>query len=234
MRVLSLRAGLLGVVFITPTFASPCTTQSLAAYVSLGSGGCTINGEIVDSFNFNVISTSLGSPLTAGAITVTPSFTASTFELTFSATGNTPSTGFTVSGPDFAMYGINFNWDPLVGGAGDDMIANTPVPPGTATVSTNECAGAFFSGTSCPATEYNLTVFNNGIPLDDINSAMKLFASQVLQVGTQSTIDLESNTSGSSTITGFDTYVFITPEPGSALAMMAGLAALAARRLRQR
>ena len=90
------RVSLLVVLLAAKVLASPCAIDTLANYVSLGAGGCTINGEIVANFNFMVVATSLGSPLTAGAITVTPSFTATKYQLFFSATGLTPATGFTV------------------------------------------------------------------------------------------------------------------------------------------
>ena len=211
----------LGLLFVSRILASPCITDTLANYEALGATGCTINGEIADSFNFTVNSTNLVSPLTAGAITVTPSFVGnSKFQLLFSATGNTPATGFTLSGTSFAKYEIDFNWDPLVGGAGDDMVANTPVFPGTATVTTSLCAG-------CPL-PFNIptntvTVFNDGKPSDAIDNAVTFFGSQVLIVGSKSVIDLEAN-GASSTISGFDTYVFATPEPGTLALFLVGQA----------
>ncbi len=199
-------------------------TDTLANYALLGATGCTINGETVDDFAFSVVATSLGSPLTSGAITVTPSFTATKYQVFFSATGGTSSTGFMVSGTDFAKYEIDFNWDPLVVGAEDDMVANTPVNPGTATVTTSLCAGQVFGGVTCPtvaSATNTLTVFNNGIPADAITTAVTYFTSPVLVVGTRSLVDLEAN-GASSEITGFDTSVF-TPEPGTMLLMAAGL-----------
>ena len=60
-------------------------------------------------------------------------------------------------------YEIDFNWDPLVGGAEDDMNANTPVPPGTATVITQLCAGALFGSITCPGSTGTNSVFNSNI-----------------------------------------------------------------------
>ena len=90
--------------------------DTLANYELSGATGCTIPGttELVNDFNFLVTSTNLVSPLTAAAITVTPSATSGIFQLAFRATGGTSATGFTVSSGFFAKYEIGFNWDPLV------------------------------------------------------------------------------------------------------------------------
>ncbi len=230
MNILSLRCALIGAVFASRVLASTCATTSLLNYISLGAGGCTINGEIVDNFNFAVVATSLGSPLTAGAITVTPTFTSNSYQLFFSASGGTPATGFTVSGIDFARYEIDFTWDPVVVGSEDDMSANTPVFPGTATVTTKLCAGSIF-GVVCPPATNTLLVFNDGHPLDSILRAVTTFP-PVTVVGTQSLIDLEAN-GASSTITGFSNSVF-SPEPGTLVIVGAGFLALLWRRLGSR
>ena len=122
----------------------------------------TIATEIVDNFAFTVGATSGGlSPLTASAIMVTPSTFTGGYQLFFSATGNTTSTGFMVTGSDFANYEIDFTWDPVVVGAEDQMNANSPTAPGTATVTTDLCAGSIFGG-SCPPPTNTLTVFDGG------------------------------------------------------------------------
>ena len=220
--------------FAARLFASACPTAptALSTYIGFGATGCTINGEIVDSFAFTVGSTSGGlSPLTAAAIMVVPTFTASNFQLAFSATGGTTSTGFTVSGSQFANYEIDFNWDPLVGGAEDDMVANSPTNPGSATVNTDLCVGALFSPT-CSGSPATLHVFDDGNPPDNILKADTFF-SPVLVIGTQSFINLSAN-GAQSTITGFDTSVFITPEPGGMGLAAAGLLGLAWRGFRRR
>jgi hypothetical protein len=241
MRKLLLSLMLLGLVGTSRMFASACVTNTLANYVSLGATGCTVNGILVNDFNFAVVSTSLGSPLTSSAITVTPSTVAAcvtspnppnTYQLCFSATGNTSSTGFTVAATDFAKYEIDFNWDPLVTGAEDDMVANTPVFPGTATVTTSLCNGQAFGGALCPTTAgatNTLTVFNDGHPGDAITTATTLLSPADVEpgttIGTRSLVDLEAN-GASSTITGFDTSL-LTPEPGTFLLLAAGLLTLA-------
>jgi hypothetical protein len=211
-----------------------CVTDNLANYITTVNlaGGCTMGTTLVNNFNFVVVSTSLTSPLTAGAITVTPTFSLTQFQLGFSATGGTPSTGFTVSGTDFAKYEIDFNWDPLVSGAGDDMSANTPVFPGTATVTTRLCNGQAFGGVKCPTfndATNTLIVFNDGQPVDSIPTASTVLSPPAFLpgtvIGTTNLIDLEAK-GASATITGFDTNV-VTPEPSTVLLTAAGALALA-------
>jgi hypothetical protein len=241
MRIPQWRLAMLGVALASHALASPACISgaSLASYALLGAGGCMVNDELVNNFVYQtpIVSPGVTSPLTASNIFVTPSFTATSYQLFFFTTGSTTADGFTISGNNSAIYEIDFDWDPLVGGAEDDMVANTPVPPGTASVTTSLCAGAAFTGTTCPtnsptfAPTNTLFVFNNGTPV--IPTATTLFPSQVLVVGTKSVIDLESAMPGSSTITGFKTSVFVTPEPATVSLLAAGIAALALRRFRR-
>jgi hypothetical protein len=247
MRIPHWRMSLLGLVFISRTFASACVTDTLFDYITLlPVTGCTLaDGIVVKTFAFSVVATSLGSPLTSGAITVTPFGSGtctmgSPYQLCFSATGGTPATGFMVSGTDFAKYEIDFNWDPLISGAEDDMVANTPVFPGTATVTTKLCNGQAFGGVTCPtfASPTNtLKVFSDGIPADAIPKATTILTPPMVLpgvvIGTTSLVDLEGNTTGSSKITGFNTSL-LTPEPGTLLPMAAAVLALVCRGFRRR
>ena len=210
-------------VLATRSFSAPvCMPDTLTNYIGLGAGGCTINGELVNNFSFS-FTTTLSSPLTSGGITVTPSFTLNAFQLLFSAAGNTPSTGFVVTGTDTAQYEIDYTWDPVVIGAEDDMVTNTPVFPGTATVTSKLCAGQAFGGILCPtaaSATNTLTVFSNG----NIPPPSRTTFAPVLVVGSINVIDLQAN-GASSAIRGFQQSVF-TPEPGTWLPMFAGLAFL--------
>jgi hypothetical protein len=228
MRISKLRFAMLGLVCASRVFASACPVIAtpLSTYIGFGAGGCTISGETVDNFAFTVGATSAGlSALTASAIMVTPSTIINGYQLFFSATGATTSTGFTVSGSQFANYEIDFTWDPVVVGAEDQMFANSPVFPGTATVTTDLCAGSIF-GVACPPATNTLTVFNDGQPADAIPTAFTAFT-PVTVVGTQSFITLDAN-GASSAITGFTTSVF-APEPGTFVFAAIGLLALVLR-----
>jgi len=240
MRIPQWRLALLGAMVLARGLATPACISggTLTSYIALGSGGCLVNNELVNNFGYQNSNVSAGviNPLLASNIFINPTFTATSYQLFFFTTGTTTADAFTVAGNNFAKYEIDFTWDPLVGGAEDDMVANTPVPPGTAGVTTLLCAGAAFSGASCPANSPTFTptntlfVFNNGTPV--IPTAVTFFTAPVLVVGTQSTIDLEGNVTGSSTITGFKTSVFITPEPGTIILIASGFALLALRRRR--
>jgi hypothetical protein len=203
--------------------------------------GCTIlfNGDpvVVNNFNFMVVSTSLSplNQLTPGAIMVTPFADARRAQLTFAGTGTTTSTGFKVSGTDFAQYEIDFNWDPQVSGAEDDL--QDPVTfPGTATVTTKLCNGQFFGGATCPtfASPTNtLTVFSDGKPADAIPVATTPLSPPLVlpggRIGTTSLVDLEANGT-TLQIEGFSTAVLTTPEPAVFGLVAGGILALALRR----
>jgi hypothetical protein len=241
MKTFGWRLSLLGFLCVSRIFASACAQASLSTYEALPVNiGCTIGTVVVDNFNFLVDSTSLSmaNQLTAANIIVTPTFSGSVWQLNFSAAGTTSSTGFFVSSADFAKYEIDFNWDPVVIGAGDELHTNTPVFPGTATVTTKLCNGQAFGGTTCPTTASptnTLTVFSDGKPGDEIDNATTALVPAVplpgTPIGTSSVIDLEGgNQPGSSSyIYGFDTNVF-TPEPGTLVLLAAGLLVLARRR----
>ena len=218
MTIPKWQSAVLGLVFASRVYASACAPGTLQSYISLGSGGCTINGETVDNFNFSAI---VG-PLTALTINVTPSFGAGFYQLYFW------SGGFSVSLSATAQYEIDFTWDPVVVGAGDQMDARSPTFPGTATVTTSLCAGSAFGGATCPSPTFTptntLTVFNDGVNADAITNAVTSFA-QVSVVGTKSLITLDAN-GQTSEITGFYTSVF-TPEPSAFGLAATGLLALA-------
>ena len=203
-------------------FAGPCVIDTLANYVALGGAGCTISGEIADNFAFSVLSASGGyTPLNDTQITVTPTFSASQYNLMFS------STGFSVVGSEFVHYEIDFTWDPVVIGGEDEMITHSPVFPGLAKVTTDLCAGSTF-GALCPPPTNTLTVFHDGVSphLTDVT----FFAPTTL-IGTQSFIDLEAN-GASANMDGFITSVF-APEPATAgLLLAAALTGLVRRRRR--
>jgi hypothetical protein len=218
MKTLLWRCAVAALMLVPPAFASACASVSLASYILLGAGGCTINGELVNNFNFSVVSVSGGYvPLDATQINVTPSFTPSSYTLFFS------SSGFSVTGSDFVHYEIDFKWDPVVVGAEDDMVSNTPVFPGQASVTTNLCAGSTF-GTSCPPPTNSLFVFNDGIT--SIPTAITTFSPSLI-VDTQSFLNLDGN-GASSQITGFRTSVF-TPEPASLFLVATAFGALLAK-----
>jgi hypothetical protein len=223
MKSLLCRCALAGTLFAPAVFASACVSGTLATYVALGSGGCTVNGELVDNFQFSVASMSGGyTPLSSSQINVAPSFSTGIYTLTFT------SSGFLATGSEFVHYQINFTWDPVVVGAEDDMISNTPVFPGQASVATNLCAGSTF-GASCPPPTNSLFVFNNGS--SSIPKATTTFAPSLI-VDTQSFLNLDAN-GASSQITGFATSV-LTPEPATALLFSAAFLVIGLQALRQR
>ena len=231
------RIALLGLLFAPRLFGTACAVDTLANYVLLGATGCTIatgsEQVVVNDFAFSVAAMSVGlTPLTSAQITVTPAFTGSKWQVFFT------SGGFFVSGSQFVKYDIGFNWDPVVVGAEDELNANTPVPPGTATVTTDLCNGQIFGGALCPTTASPtnvLKVFSDGIPADAIPLAYSPLVPQPDVnpgiIGVFNLLDLEAN-GQSSEITGFADDL-VTPEPATWLLVMAAGVALARRRLRR-
>ena len=213
---------LTALAFTSTAFAGPCIFDTLANYIALGAGGCTINGEIADNFAFSVLAASGGyTPLNGTQITVTPSFSVERYSLMFL------STGFSVTGSEFVHYEIDFTWDPATIGGDDELITHSPVFPGIAKVTTKLCAGSTF-GALCPPPTNTLTVFHDGVSpqLTDVT-----YFSPVTLIGTQSFINLDAN-GASANMDGFVTSVF-APEPGTVGLFATGLVGLVLRRRRR-
>jgi hypothetical protein len=223
--------GILCASVIPPT-PSPCTAATLDVYTALGATGCTIDDFIYKNFAFQTLSATGGAiPISAEAINVQPSSGGGNMNVFFT------SSGFSISGTQFVQYRIDYTVDPLppvIIRFEDDMIAESPVAPGTADITTDLCVNSLFGDvTPCAAggTFLSLNVFHHGTPTDK-----KLF-DQVMFPGTnlvdvRNTITLAAN-GATSQIDGFGNVTGL-PEPGAYVLAGSGLLALLLRRVRSK
>jgi hypothetical protein len=191
--------------------AGPCVPgDTLAQYIALGAGGCTVGPLVVENFSFSVLSSGGGdTPIDATDIIVTPDFGAASFGLSLS------STGFSVSGSQFVNYQIGYTWDPT----GDLRGLGDVLDPGTADVVTDGCVGIAFSGSSCSGTPVSVSVSTTD------PTAFVPFA-QTNILGILETISLNAN-GGSASFNGIENDAYV-PEPSTVLTALFGLTLLAA------
>jgi len=208
----------------------PCTTATLDVYEALGSTGCSVDDFVFKNFAFETLSATGGAiPITSSAINVQPTVGGGNLNVMFT------SSGFNISGTQFVQYRIDYTVDPLppvIIRFEDDMIAESPIAPGTADIHTDLCVNALFGEfTPCGTggTQLSLDVFHHGTATDK-----KLF-DQVMFPGTnlvdvRNTITLAAN-GATSQITGFGNTTGL-PEPAACLLAGSGLLALLLRRAR--
>ena len=185
-----------------------CLPGNFASYEALGATGCTVGPFIVKDFFFGVLSGS-GS-VTDTTIFVTPTNSApDVWGLNFG------SGGFLVAGSESVRYLVAYTWDPTEDILSIDDVMDPPfaVPPGLASVTTDACLNAAFSGAVCPTSAVSINVFQDGI-------SPQLFASvtfaPVPVVGIRHTIDLQAN-GGSAGFDSLSNEVRIVPEPAMGL-----------------
>jgi hypothetical protein len=232
-----LRIGLMALYCTVPscfgalTPASTCATATLAAYQSLGPGGCTLlnggNTYIFKNFDFAVPSSSGTDPINAGQISVTPLSGPDMLGLNFA------SPGFNVTGNEAVQYLISFYVDPLppdIWRVETEMLAESPVAPGFAAITTDVCVGSNFISGTCPTTVASGTVFHAGSQGQQLLTRIDFTPTN--NVGIRNLITLDAN-GAVSQIDGFQNRVVLLPEPGTWM-MMAGGLGLVALRIRQR
>lgn len=212
----------------TPAHAATCVTTDLASYVSLGGTGCTIGLFTAKDFGFdNSVFGGGYSPFAASAVTVTPLVTLVGLQFNFSAP-------FSVTGTEFGTYVMSYTLDPppILTGMEDDLLTNTPVAPGIATITTSLCVGAAFTppplGTTCAGTPASVSVFHAGTTFN--TTATVLFAPTNL-LGVRHVIDLKAN-GASASFTSFNGTAVTVPEPSTVWcgAVLLSLAAWRAKR----
>jgi hypothetical protein len=203
----------------TPFVLPPaCGTNTLDTYLLLGPSGCSVGEVGFSGFDFGVLAAGGGAaPLTAAAITVTPTGDSGRSSLTFS------SAGFSVTGSEFVTYRIGYTADPhpIIRAYEDALVADSPTFPGLVSITTDLCLGAAFTGTTClaPGTGDSLSLFHNGIMSQTFDATE--FAPLAV-VGVINTIALQANGANADFESVTNTAVLV-PEPASALLIVSGL-----------
>jgi hypothetical protein len=218
---------LLSAVFGSAAFgAGVCMTDTLANYEGLPAG-CTIKALNFGSFTFTTVFATGGAvPVTADQITVTPVDPSLIAGLNFS------SSGFSVSPGQSVEYQISHvvRDPPIIHGMHLRLV--DPVTfPAIITITSEECLGAAFAGTTCPTlSTVTNTVFDNGITavLDDTK-----FFPPIHIIGELTTIKLDASPGGSASFSSFQEDYLLTPEPWSAALVVSGMALLVLARLLQ-
>lgn len=117
--------------------AAPCTNGTLASYIALGAGGCTIGGNTL--FGFDVVSGTAGATAIAtSALTIAPSGGDTSFGFTATTT-QTAGTGTLIE--SIFTYKISGN---SYTGTSIALSASSETGDGAVTDVQNYCAGAMF------------------------------------------------------------------------------------------
>jgi hypothetical protein len=196
--------------------ADPCAADSLAAYIGLGSGGCTIGGNLFSDFGIE--------PTPDGAIAIDPS-----------AIRVTPLSGSSGVGFEFGLDVAAEAGELLevliayivsgapIPAANVALLGSTVGPDGANTAITDLCLGgdsAFF----CTGTPATLLAFDIGDEAD--LSDLQSFSGTGL-IGVVTDVAVDAGLAGSASLEGVTNLFRPAPEPSTLLMLAAGLAALA-------
>lgn len=206
----------------------PCLSDSLSAYESLGSAGCTVGGVRFFSFSDSSTTTGGASAPPATAITVTPDFDAAlSLTAPWMATGNETletTIGFHAS---IAPNGDAVN-------SGENSFPSGPCTVGSLSLCVGGGGSGIVTETVClggieyppgPCGETLLTLETFNTPLGFLNMAGEA-VSPIRALGVL--LDISLNGSGGAASLGKVTLDFgQVPAPSTGLLLLAGLAALA-------
>ncbi len=242
MRTFALAAALIAAC-VAPAWATPvaCPSGSLATYTTpgyrctfgtIGSGpdAKLLTIEAVTFFGFSVGATPAPVALPTEIDVVPPSGPGKPMEIT--------SDKFSVSANQRVFYFLSYLIDPpppVIGGFDMEMLTNTPVFPGSATITTDLCPDGFFGGPlGCIGTTGNffapltIEVFHKGKATGNQLSASVTFPNLVRIVSVRHVFDLNGGgPGGTSEIRGIGTTSQIVPEPGAGILAGVAFAALA-------
>jgi hypothetical protein len=166
-----------------PLLAGTCVTDTLFDYEALGVTGCQLGALTVNNFGYSNVS---GLTIPDTAITVTPTFTTGSWTLMFS------SSDFDVTGTDSSVDLLTYTFDPGdIRSLEDILNAHSPVFPGLAQITTEDCEDAAFVGATCSTSTDTIVVSDDGHTLT--SPASVSFTPGVGTVGIRDTIELDAN-----------------------------------------
>jgi len=204
---------------------APCVNESLQAYESLGAAGCSIGGLVVNDFVFGPFGLSV--PVSAQNIDVTIVTTKSSAELIVSSDSLQIQSGF-------ANYALAYNVVSPVNMLGFDVKIekSIAVPPSETVVNPVVCIGATYTLNNppspvlpnCAATNFGLTVFDDGINpsleksigFNDGARSLGVFDSIHLGIGSSQLSSFSNTISVAPGIPGI-------PEPGSVYLLLGAI-----------
>lgn len=200
--------------------AATCTSGTLASYLALGSGGCTIGNDVLS--NFQTLSGQTGATeIATNGVVVTPGGGTSTPSLTFStiqsvSTGGLVESIFTyqISGPTFTSASLALS-------------GSSETVDGAVTDIENFCAGGTFGPDGvdgCTGTAGSL------LTLDGIQNSNSSPLSPASLVSVTNDFTVDGGTAGSAAGGTFADSFTATPEPASLF--MAALGILTATTVR--
>lgn len=198
--------------------AGPCVTDTLADYIALGSGGCTINDKTFSSFFYTPSASGTGAVTTdTTSVTVMPTKFGFIFNPVLSSGGNGFADvlmGYTVATTDSAL---------LIDDASLSMVGGVTGPGAFATVDENVCLNG------SPSTCLGLHVAEPS-PISD-----HITFSPVALVTLLKDLHVKSDgEGGSASISGIFNDVSQVPEPASLTILAIGLIGLGVYRRRAR
>jgi hypothetical protein len=210
--------------------ALSCVSGSLADYVSLGSGGCTIGSNTL--FDFTTLSIpAAATEIPASSVTVNPIQNIADFGLDFVLNTSANAGEFFDVRFGYSVTGLPYS-SASVGLSGSGVIFD-----GANTAITDLCLGIAFVGDSCGGTPTTLIAFDIGLDSQLLESAT--FA-PVNVLGVITDIGIDGGLDGSASLTGASNRFpgaapTSVPEPPTALLLALGLLLswLAARALGQ-
>jgi hypothetical protein len=219
-------------VLITPAVveAGPCVPNSLAAYIALGTAGCSVGSATINDFSINVFDPH-ALPIAAANIFVTPVELGDGLRLDFGVTQNATAGQFFDATIGYSLSAVGSTSALLtVHGA-------TATPDGVVTAVEDVCLGGTFVSnvTNCSAVKLSsLIAFQDGFG-DSGLTDQKLFTPRsFLDVFTEIAID--AGTKGTAGLNGIVSNEFRTagpmpiPEPSTVFLLGAGLLYLVRRR----
>jgi hypothetical protein len=221
----SINCAVLFLAFPLVTYAASCQPHTLDFYIGLGASGCTVGQFTFANFSFSVIASSGGpTAVLTSAINVTPVLSGGEYGLSYS------SNEFTVATGQMIQYLLAFRVGdpPIIHGYAAHMTTDPPVFPGMVTITSDECLGADFSGSTCPDSTASETVFSNGLTSSLDNEQ---FFSPVALIGDRTTVTLDATAGGSAEFLSLSEAVLV-PEPVFAWPMLVGLTVFFGRLLR--